>query len=70
VTVGDDLSEARRLLPEGSQVTGAISVVPKPGLTGVFVDLPERMKGFIDVQHLPRTAIMVTLAGRLEGPSG
>lgn len=56
MTVGDDLSESRRLLPEGSQVTGTISAVRKPGLTGAFVDLPEGMKGFVDVQHLPRTA--------------
>ena len=48
------LSEARRLLPEGSQVTGTISIVPRPGVIGVFVDLPHEMVGFVDVLGLPR----------------
>jgi hypothetical protein len=56
VTAGGDLSEARRLLPEGSQVTGTISVVPKPGVIGVFVDLPHGIEGFVDVLELPRDA--------------
>lgn len=56
VTVGDDLSEARRLLPEGSQVAGTISIVPQPGAIGVFVDLPHGMSGFVDVLNLPRDA--------------
>ena len=53
---GCDLAEARRLLPEGSQVTGTISVVPQPGAIGVFVDLPHGMAGFVDVLKLPRRA--------------
>jgi hypothetical protein len=53
---GSDLSEARRLLPEGSQVTGTIGTVPQPGLIGVFVDLPHGMNGFVDVLILPRNA--------------
>jgi hypothetical protein len=56
VTAGDDLAQARRLLPEGSQVTGTISLVPKPGVIGVFVDLPDGMGGFVDVLTLPRDA--------------
>ncbi len=44
MTVADDLSQARRLLPEGSQVTGTISIVPKPGAIGVFVDLTHGMR--------------------------
>ncbi len=56
MTTGDDLSEARRLLPEGSQVTGTVSIVPRPGVIGVFVDLPHRMGGFVDVLSLPRDA--------------
>lgn len=53
MTVVDDLSEARRLLPEGSQVTGTISRVPKPGVIGIFVDLPDGMSGFVDLLTLP-----------------
>jgi hypothetical protein len=56
VTAGDDLSEARRLLPEGSQITGTVSIVPQPGVIGVFVDLPLGMSGFIDVLKLPMDA--------------
>lgn len=54
MTAVGELSQARRLLPEGSQVTGTISVVPKPGVVGVFVDLPYEMGGFVDVLKLPR----------------
>ncbi len=54
MTAGGDLSGARRLLPEGAQVTGTISAVPKPGAIGVFVDLPHGMNGFVDVLKLPR----------------
>ena len=56
MTAGDDLTGARRLLPEGSQVTGTVSLVPKPGVIGVFVDLPNGMAGFVDVLSLPRNA--------------
>jgi hypothetical protein len=56
VTADDDLSEARRLLPEGSQVTGTISIIPRPGAIGVFVDLPYGMGGFVDVLKLPGDA--------------
>lgn len=50
------LSEARRLLPEGSRVTGTVSIVPQPGVIGVFVDLTHGIKGFVDVLMLPRDA--------------
>jgi hypothetical protein len=56
VTAGAGLPEARRVLPEGSQVTGTVSVVPQPGVIGVFVNLPHGMSGFVDVLHLPRDA--------------
>lgn len=56
MTVDGELSEARRLLPEGSQVAGVVSLVPRPGVVGVFVDLPGGMYGFVDVLHLPRLA--------------
>jgi hypothetical protein len=56
VTADHSLSEARRLLPEGSRVTGTITIVPKPGTIGAFVDLPHGMKGFTDVLSLPRDA--------------
>jgi hypothetical protein len=56
VTIGDDLSEARRLLPEGSQVTATIRAIPWPGAVGIFVDLPHGMAGFVDVLNLPRDA--------------
>jgi hypothetical protein len=56
VTTGDDLSEARRLLPEGSRITATIRAVPWPGAVGVFVDLPHGMAGFVDVLSLPRDA--------------
>jgi hypothetical protein len=56
VTTGDDLSEARRLLPEGSQVTGTVGAIPWPGAVGIFVDLPDGMAGFVDALNLPRGA--------------
>lgn len=56
MTTDAGLSEARRVLPEGSQVTGTVSVVPQPGVIGVFVGLPHAMSGFVDVLHLPRDA--------------
>jgi hypothetical protein len=56
VTDDRDLDGARRLLPEGSQVNGIISQVSQPGVTGVFVDLPHGMVGFVDVIQLPRNA--------------
>ena len=56
MTADRSLSEARRLLPEGSRVSGTISVVPQPGVIGVFADLPHGMKGFVDVLSLPRDA--------------
>jgi hypothetical protein len=33
-----------------------VSLVPKPGVIGVFVALPEGTKGFVDARNLPRTA--------------
>lgn len=56
MTTDGDLSEARRLLPEGSQVTGTISIVPRPGAIEVFVNLPHQMGGFVDVLKLPTDA--------------
>jgi hypothetical protein len=56
VTADRSLPEARRLLPEGSRVTGTITIVPKPGVIGAFVGLPHGMEGFIDVLGLPGDA--------------
>ena len=56
MTAHRSLSEARQLLPEGSQVTGTISTVLQPGRIGVFVNLPHQTKGFVDVTSLPRDA--------------
>jgi hypothetical protein len=64
VTAGGDLAGARQLLPEGSQVTGTISVVPQPGVIGVFVSLPHGMSGFVDVLKLPRDASQWPQAGQ------
>ena len=56
MTADAGLSETRRVLPEGSQVTGMVSVVPRPGMIGVFVSIPHGMSGFVDVLHLPGDA--------------
>ena len=45
--------DLRRCFPIGSDVTGVVSMIPKPGAIGIFVDLDGDPCGFVDVLNLP-----------------
>ncbi|GAA4538022.1 hypothetical protein [Amycolatopsis samaneae] len=49
----DELELARHRFPDGAEVTGRVSSIPRPGVIGLFVDLPYGMVGFADVVNLP-----------------
>jgi hypothetical protein len=38
----------------GAVVTGTVSLIPRPGAIGLFVDLDGERQGFVDVLTLPR----------------
>lgn len=48
----DDLDLARLRFPLGDEVVGRVSLVPAPGVIGLFVDLGG-FEGFVDVLSLP-----------------
>ncbi|MGW5453669.1 hypothetical protein [Nocardia sp. NPDC003979] len=48
-----DLDEARRLYPVGDHVAGVVTLIPRPGAIGLFVDLDRPPTGFVDVLNLP-----------------
>lgn len=49
------LEIARQLHPVGQRVTGKVTLIPRPGTVGLFVDLGTNNPpwGFVDVLHLP-----------------
>ncbi|GAB4587840.1 hypothetical protein Ntsu_56720 [Nocardia sp. IFM 10818] len=49
------LEIARQLYPVGQHVTGRVTLIPRPGTVGLFVDLGTGKPpwGFVDVLHLP-----------------
>ncbi|WP_432850702.1 hypothetical protein ACQPXB_08625 [Amycolatopsis sp. CA-161197] len=49
-----ELDTARQTYPVGDHVTGKVTLIPRPGTIGLFVDLGEPPTGFVDVVHLPR----------------
>ncbi len=49
----DDLDLARALFPEGSRTQGRVSLIPQPGVIGLFVELDHGRQGFVDVLNLP-----------------
>jgi hypothetical protein len=51
-----ELDAARRTYPVGDHVTGTVTLIPRPGAIGLFVDLGQSPAGFVDVLHLPRSA--------------
>jgi hypothetical protein len=50
-----ELNAARRRYPAGDQVSGVVTLVPRPGAIGVFVDLGRAPGGFVDVLDLPES---------------
>lgn len=50
-----DLDAARRTFLVGDHVTGTVTLIPRPGVIGLFVDLGTPPTGFVDVLHLPRS---------------
>lgn len=51
-----ELNAARTTYPIGEHVIGTITKIPRPGATGLFVDLGQPPTGFVDVLDLPRSA--------------
>ncbi|MEU5265626.1 hypothetical protein [Amycolatopsis sp. NPDC021455] len=51
-----ELDAARRRYPVGDHVRGKVTLIPRPGTIGLFVDLGGPPTGFVDVVHLPRSA--------------
>lgn len=41
-------------LAVGAVVAGTVSIIPRPGAIGLFVDLGDAPQGFVDVLSLPR----------------
>ena len=51
----DDPDAARLRYPVGDHVTGTVTLIPRPGAIGLFVDLGHPPTGFVDVLHLPHS---------------
>ncbi|MGM7648878.1 hypothetical protein ACSVDM_28545 [Nocardia sp. JW2] len=49
------LDAARRTYPVGDRVTGVVTLIPRPGAIGLFVDLGWPPTGFVDVLNLPES---------------
>ncbi|MCG8920727.1 hypothetical protein L6E12_33715 [Actinokineospora sp. PR83] len=49
------LDTARQTYPVGDHVTGKVTLTPRPGAVGLFVDLGRSPTGFVDVLHLPQS---------------
>ncbi|MEU7774327.1 hypothetical protein AB0C44_23680 [Micromonospora taraxaci] len=49
----DKLDTARRHFPVGEHITGQVVRIPRPGVTGLLVDLGQEPEGFVDVVVLP-----------------
>ncbi|MEC3919282.1 hypothetical protein [Nocardia sp. CDC160] len=50
-----DLDAARRIYPVGDHVVGVVTLIPRPGAIGLFVDLGCPPFGFVDVLNLPES---------------
>ncbi|MFX0578162.1 hypothetical protein [Nocardia nepalensis] len=50
-----DLNAARRMYPVGNHVSGTVTLIPRPGAIGLFVDLGRPPFGFVDVLNLPES---------------
>lgn len=50
-----DLDIARQRYPVGDHVTGTVTLIPRPVLIGLFVDLGQPPIGFVDLVHLKRS---------------
>ncbi|WP_181696371.1 hypothetical protein [Nocardia sp. GTS18] len=50
-----DLDAARRIYPVGDHVSGVVTMIPRPGTIGLFVDLGRPPIGFVDVLNLPES---------------
>jgi len=50
-----ELDTARQTYPVGDHVTGTVTLIPRPGTVGLFVDLGQPPTGFVDAFHLPRS---------------
>lgn len=48
-----ELDTARQTYPVGDHVTGTVTLIPRPGTIGLFVDLGQPPTGFVDVIHFP-----------------
>ncbi|OXR45638.1 hypothetical protein B7C42_01930 [Nocardia cerradoensis] len=48
-----ELEAARSRYPIGDHVTGVVTLVPRPGVVGLFVDLGHPPTGFVDLLSLP-----------------
>ncbi|MGW0182957.1 hypothetical protein [Nocardia sp. NPDC003345] len=51
-----ELDAARLLYPIGDHVSGVVTLVPRPGAIGLFVDLARPPTGFVDALNLPASA--------------
>ncbi|NKY42618.1 hypothetical protein [Nocardia cerradoensis] len=51
-----ELEAARSRYPIGDHVTGVVTLVPRPGVVGLFVDLGHPPTGFVDLLSLPLAA--------------
>lgn len=49
----EELKAAHSLYPIGDHVTGVVTLIPRPGVIGLFVDLGHPPTGFVDVLNLP-----------------
>lgn len=52
----EELNAAHSLFPIGDHVTGVVTLIPRPGVVGLFVDLGHPPTGFVDILSLPFSA--------------
>lgn len=52
----EELTAAHSLYPIGDHVTGVVTLIPRPGVVGLFVDLGHPPTGFVDILSLPFSA--------------
>lgn len=50
-----NLEIARRTFPIGLHVTATVTLIPRPGAVGLFVDLGQPPWGFVDAAYLPES---------------
>lgn len=67
----EELHAAHRRYPIGDHVTGVITLIPRPGAIGLFVDLGDTPTGFVDALNSAAQRLTLLLAvrkSRSEGP--